>query len=85
MNFVSCVFYVIYQETVMSCDNSFVSLFGYQTTDEVTGAQIKRFLPSLKLPSHGGALTQVCHLITISYNNKVQHELFIQAQILQVA
>lgn len=55
---ISVNLYVI-QETILSSDDSFVSLFGYQATDEVTGEQIKRFLPSLKLPPHGELLAQV--------------------------
>ncbi|XP_067938183.1 PAS domain-containing serine/threonine-protein kinase-like [Watersipora subatra] len=49
---------VSHNRLVLTCDNSFVNLFGYSSSGELIDADIDTVLPFIKLPSEGGALLE---------------------------
>ena len=51
------------QGTVLQCDDTLARLHGYDTADDITGANIHSIIPSLVLPASdqpAGGLNKVC-------------------------
>lgn len=58
------------QEELLTCDNSFVNLFGYHANSELIGENINKVLPSIKLPAPTTSLSEVIiahRLLNISF------------------